>query len=144
MGNFIEILQDLLAENNLSLRQLGKETKIDHAQLSRYLQGRTMRIDVALRLAKYFDCSLDYLFGLDHNQNTVKYTTYDYDLTGFVDRYKALLAQNHISANQFAAKCYLNKSIVSHWNHGFKPKMDVLYLIAKELNGSIDDLIGRY
>ena len=144
MGNFIEILQDLLADNNLSLRQLGKETGINHGQLSRYLQGHTMRIDVALRLAKYFDCSLDYLFGLDHNKHTVKYTTYNYDLTGFVERYKALLVQNNISANQFSAKYYLNKSIVSHWNRGFKPKMDVLYLIAKELNGSIDDLIGRY
>jgi len=144
MENFVEILRDLLAENNLSLRKLEKETNINHSQLSRYLQGRTMRIDVALRLAKYFDCSLDYLFGLDNNKKTVKYTTYDYDLTGFVEKYKTLLARNSISANQFSAKYYLNKSIVSHWNSGFKPKMDVLYLIAKELNGSIDDLVGRY
>lgn len=144
MGKFVEILRDLLIENNLSLRQLEKATGINHSQLSRYLQGRTMRIEVALRLATYFNCSLDYLFGLDQNRQTAKYTTANYDLTGFVDKYKALLAQNNLSANQFAAKYYLNKSIVSHWHHGFKPKMDVLYLIAKELGGSIDELIGRY
>ena len=37
-----------------------------------------------------------------------------------------------------------DESIVRHWKSGSIPRLDIIYYIAKNLNGSIDDLIGRF
>ena len=37
-----------------------------------------------------------------------------------------------------------DESIIRHWKSGSIPRLDIIYYIAKNLNGSIDDLIGRY
>lgn len=144
MENFTVILKDLIDESELSLRQLAKVSGVSSGQYSRYLAGRSMTIEVGLRIAKYFDCSLDYLFGLDKDKNSNRYKTYEYNLNGIVDKYHKLLERNKVSGRQFAKENYISKTIVSNWKSGKKPKLDVLYLIAKELGGSIDELIGRY
>lgn len=41
-------------------------------QYSKYLKGSVPTIDVAMEIAKYFDCSLDYLFGLSNTMESKK------------------------------------------------------------------------
>ena len=75
MEEFREILKDLIMETGMSLRQLEKESGVSAMQFSRYLRGAIPTIEVVLRIAKYFNCSVDFLFGLDSEKNTKKYTT---------------------------------------------------------------------
>ena len=37
-----------------------------------------------------------------------------------------------------------DESIIRHWKVGSVPRLDIIYYIAKNLGGSIDELIGRY
>ena len=144
MDEFREILKDLILEKGCSLRKLAKDSGVSAMQYSRYLRGSIPTIAIVLKIGQYFDCSLDYLFGLSIEKNKDKYKTYDYDIFQFVDRYLKLLDENNTTHYKFSKNNLLNESIIRHWKAGRTPRLDVVYVIAKKLGGSMDELIGRY
>lgn len=144
MEIFTENLKDLINESNKSLRQLAIESGVSAMQYSRYLNGSIPTIDITLKIAKFFDCSLDYLFGLSNEKESKKYTTYNYDISQFLINYVKLLGQNGLTHYKFIKTIGYDESIIRHWKSGSTPRLDIIYYIAKNLDGSIDDLIGRY
>ena len=144
MEIFIDNLQALIAETGKSLRQLAKESNVSAMQYSRYLNGSIPTIAISIKIAKFFDCSLDYLFGLCENKNNKKYKTFNYDIKKFLENYNSLLKENNITHFKFIKNSEFDESIIRHWKSGSFPRLDIIYYIAKNLNGSIDDLIGRY
>ncbi len=64
MEKFVDILNDLIIDKGLSLRKLAEESHISANQYSKYLKGTIPTIPVAIRLADYFNHSVDFLFGL--------------------------------------------------------------------------------
>lgn len=144
MEIFTENLKDLKNESNKSLRQLAAESGVSAMQYSRYLNGSIPTIDIILKIAKFFDCSLDYLFGLSNERKVKKYTTYNYDISQFLINYEKLLNQNGLIHYKFIKTIGYDESIIRHWKSGSTPRLDIIYYIAKNLDGSIDDLIGRY
>lgn len=143
METFREVLRDLVAESGLSLRALANASGVSATQYSRYLHDGIPTLPILLKIAVYFGCSLDYLFGLDEQRNRTQYRTAHYDLTGWLARYQRLLADNHTNHCQFAATQMFNRTIMTHWRRGKTPRLDMLYAIAKNLHGSIDELVGR-
>ena len=73
MENFNENLKYLIEDSGLSLRKLAKESGVSAMQFSRYLHGSIPTIDITLKIANYFNCSLDDLFSLDENKNSKNY-----------------------------------------------------------------------
>lgn len=144
MDIFRENLKDLIDETNLSLRQLEKVSGVSAMQYSRYLRNSIPTICVVLKIAKFFNCSIDYLFGLDNLRTTNKYKSYDYNISNFLPRYLELLKENNITHYKFAQKQSFNESIIRHWQEGKIPRLDIIYTIAIELGSSMDYLIGRY
>lgn len=143
MEDFKEILNELVSKTGLSLRDLAKVSGVSAMQYSRYLRGYIPTIKVTLKIAKYFDCSVDYLFGLDNKINNQKYKTYYYDISNFVCKYKKLLKANNTSNFKFAQHVFFDESALRRWEKGAEPRLDIIFTIAKELGGSMDDLIGR-
>lgn len=144
MQSFIDNLKDLILESNLSLRQLAQDSGVSAMQYSRYLNGSTPTVDTTLKIAKYFKCSLDYLFGLTDIKNYTNYKTYNSDMSKFINNYHKLLKENNITHYKFMRDSEFDESIIRHWALGSKPRLDVIYYIAKNLGGSIDELVGRY
>ena len=143
MDDFVEILKDLVEEAGLSLRQLARDSGVSVMQLSRYLNGSTPTIDVTLKLATYFNCSLDYLFGISHEKEENKYKSGEYDISKFLGNYQKLLKANNLTNYKFIRDGYFDESVIRHWKAGSKPRLNVVYFIAKSLGGSMDELIGR-
>lgn len=144
LETFSEILNDLVIDSGLSLRQIGINSGIDSAQYSRYLHGSYPSIPVALRIALYFDCTLDYLFGVEEKKGTGKYKTAEYDIPTFLKNYQELLRLNKTTHYQLAKKHGFSEAVIRGWKYyGKQPSMEMLVLIANELSGSIDELIGR-
>ena len=144
MEDFIDNLKDLITESNKSLRKLAEESGVSAMQYSRYLKGSIPTIEITIKIAKYFNCSLDYLFGLNNNKDVNKYKTYNFDISQFISNYQKLLMQNNITHFQFIKNSGFDESVIRHWKSGSIPRLDIVYYIAKNLGGSIDDLIGRY
>lgn len=139
MKIFVENLNDLIMESGKSLRQLEKESGVSAMQYSRYLKGSIPTIDITLKIARYFDVSLDYLFGLSDKKVTTKH---NFEMSNFLDNYNKLLKENNTTHYKFMKDSPFDESIIRHWKNGSTPRLDVVYYIAKNLNGSIDDLIS--
>ena len=139
MEKFCEVLKDLVIESNLSLRTIAIESGIAHSQLSRYLKSTIPTVEISIKLAKYFDCTLDYLFGLSYNKG--KFCNH-YDISKFLDRYLNILNQNGITHWKFSQLNNLSESNIRKWKNGKIPKMETLITIAQKLDTSIDYLLG--
>lgn len=144
MENFIESLNDLILETGKSLRQLADESGVSAMQYSRYLRGSIPTISITMKIAKYFNCSLDFMFNLCEKRNYPEYKTYDYDISKFVFNYEKLLQENKTTHYKFIKTGGFDESLIRHWKKGSVPIMDIVYFIAKSLNGSMDNLVGRY
>ena len=62
MEQFRENLKDLIVETNLSLRKLEKVSGVSAMQYSRYLKDSIPTIDVVLKIAKFFNMSIEEIF----------------------------------------------------------------------------------
>ena len=72
MPMFKNILRDLRSDENLSVMQLSKETKISPFKLAGYELGLILPKDTdeLEPLAKFFNVSVNLLLGIDCNPNT--------------------------------------------------------------------------
>ncbi len=140
MNNFAIILEELIFEKGLSLRKLELDSGISAVNFSKYLRGSYPTIELAFRLAKYFDCSLDYLFGLTDKRKIKDFTKYD--ISVFVPRYLKALSDSGISHWRFSKKYGLSESNLRHWKSGDNPSIESLIIIANNLPVTIDYLIG--
>lgn len=141
MYKFCDVLKDLITESGMSLREIEKDSLVASSQLSRYLKSTMPSLKVANRLCNYFNCSLDYLFGLSDVKG-VK-ANVNFDTSQFIERYLQVLKQNGISHYKFAQKYFISEACLRHWRKGEIPKLETLVIIAEKLGTSIDYLVGN-
>ena len=66
MNKFAERLKDLREERNITQYELAKQTGISAACINRWEKTlRLPNIDSIIILCKFFNCSADYLIGLE-------------------------------------------------------------------------------
>ena len=140
MFSFSEILKDLILENGKSLRNIGLESGIPHSQLSRYIRNTIPKVEVSIKLAKYFNCTLDYLFGLTDERKRFENK---YDFSKFISRYQKLLEENNTTHWKFSHQVNISESSIRQWKKGQIPKMETIIIIAENLSTSIDYLLGK-
>ena len=141
MEDFKDRLKELIEESGLTLRQLSSKIQISTSQLSRYLNGTIPTLTVAVKIANYFNCSLDFLFGISEKLNGNFKETFD--IEKFIDRYQDLLIKSNTTHYKFCQKYTLSESSLRHWKSGNIPSLENLIFIANTLLSSLDYLVGR-
>ena len=140
--DFIETLNELMLENNVNMQDISKITKIEDSILYDYMHGALPNVKHSVELANYFDCSLNFLFGLDEQPKQMNFKK-TYDIKLFSERYDKLLKENKITHYALSKTIKLNYSSHYAWQHGSIPSLYSLILIAKYFDVSIDYLVGR-
>lgn len=140
--NFSQRFTDLLEEEMTTAKQLGVKLGIDHTSIYLYLQGSIPNVKNAVKLANYYNCTLNYLFGLDYYPN--EYTFFKtYNSTLFFERYTGLLKLRKVSHYKICKDCGIGNSSFIRWKDGREPKLETLIKISDYLKCNIDYLIGR-
>lgn len=142
MIDFSTSFRDIIIEKGTSVQEISKKIGIDDSVLYDYLHGATPNVDFAVKLANYFDCSINYLMGIDKSPNQIIFKN-SYNITLFSDRYDNLLKENNVTHYKLYREKRLNYSSHYSWQHGAIPSMKSLYIIAEYFDVSIDYLIGR-
>lgn len=138
---FAERLSWLMFERKISSVQLTSVLGCGHATINRYLKGyRLPKTDFVVRLADYFQCTTDYLLGLDEESY---YTTFQ-NCPPFNTRFKSVLDEHKMTAQQLHELTQIPLSAIYYWLAGdYSPTIDKVVAIAETLNCSVDYLLGR-
>ena len=140
--SFVDVLKELILENNTNIQEISKKTQIDDSILYDYMHGSIPNIKYAMVLANHFNCSLNYLMGIDREPNSFKFKS-EYDISLFSNRYDELLKKNKVAHYKICREKGLNYSSHYAWQHGAIPSMNSLIIIANYFGVSIDYLVGR-
>ena len=111
LSNFAENLNDLILDNNLRIK-----------------------------IADYFECSIDYLLGLEETNDLKFSQTPPFDRT-----FGKLLEDKNLTRYQLNKHTKISNSRIDDWYHGRRlPSIDNLIILAKYFDCSIDTLLARY
>ena len=141
MSDFAKTLKELINEKQKTLLEIEKDTGIFHSNLSEFLSGKhTPSYKNFVTLLYYFDCSADYLLGLDEFPTSEPL----HKVLPFGQRLREVLAEHRVSQVKLHKTIGGSSSAIFKWLNGISfPSVDRLTAIANCLDCSVDYLIGR-
>lgn len=139
---FTGIFTDLFEETELTKTKFANQLQIGHQKIQHYLDGEIPSPKTIAKICDYFGCSIDYITGLSNEFNYKNCKT-GYDKNCFMAEYQNLLKLNSTNHFTLSKKGIVNESSLGYWKKGHLPQFEVIYMIAAELGGSIDKMLGR-
>lgn len=141
LSNFAESLSELLLLNNISPSALAKTLGCGKGTISRYQSAQKMpSLTMLLRMADYFQCSTDYLLGLE----TELYTRNFKPCPPFQERLSIFCKELKVTKYQIEHKAKIAQSAIYKWQNGTgEPAVDSLIKISEAFNCSVDFILGR-
>lgn len=141
MSNFVERLSELIWENEKNAKTLGEELGCGNSTISHYLTDRHLpTVEMAVKLADYFKCSVDFLIGIkDEGENVVCKPC-----PPFCERLPALCKELKTSRYAIEKKTGISESCLRYWSQGkTTPSLLNIVKIAEKYNVSVDFVLGR-
>ena len=139
MNNFQERLKELLEENSLNRLQLAKAISVSSTTINGYFNNNYYpQIEIAIKMASYFNCSLDYLFGLSEEK-----INNDKSNNSFITNFHNLIKLNKLSIAGTLKALQMSEYNYYRWKKGMFPKTSNLIEIAQFFDVSIDFLVGK-
>lgn len=141
LSKFSERLSELMFDEHYNGLTLSQKLGCGYNTIYRYLQGeRTPNVEMLIKLADFFKCSVDYLIGLEEENFTCKFNEFH----SFQESFAKLLHKEGITQYQLEKKTKISHSTMGYWKSGRKkPTIDNIIKIANALNCSIDYVLGR-
>lgn len=145
MNDFQERLQELLEERSLSRFQLAETLNITSTTINGYFNKNYYpAIDIALKFSKYFNCSLDYLFGLSNERHTKYHVRVDDVLINFNRNFKQLIKENNLTVAKAMRELGMSEYNYYRWQAGKFPKTYNLLTIAQTFEVGLDWLLSEH
>ena len=139
---FKEVLNDLLIEHKLSRLQLAKQIGITSTTINDYFNKNYYpRIDIAVKMSNFFNCSLDYLFGFTTTKNLKHNYSSQNFIKNFINKFNILIKDNNSSIAKTMKVLNMSETNYYRWKSGKFPKTINLLQIAKYFNVSLDYLL---
>ena len=141
MSKLVNRLTEYVKEGNWTLTAIEERTNIKHSNLSEYLSDKHLpSYENLLALLDLFNCSADYLLGLDeiHTEEPL------HPALPFGVRLRQVMKEQKVSQGKLIKEMKISSSTLFNWLKGNTlPSTDRLIRIAVYLDCSIDYLIGR-
>ena len=143
MMNFVERVRFLSNMYDYSQTDIANGTGISKNQISKYVSGIYLpTLKNALKLSKFFDCSLDYLFGIENIPNKYNAPLGEPIFDIFLERLEKLTLDNSLLS--ICKEFNLTRNSFYEWKYKRTfPTMENLIKLALAFNVSIEFLIGR-
>ncbi len=146
MDNSIEMfrisLNDILSVRDLDTVGFAKAFGIDPSIVRRWRnKGIDVRLKTLIKLADYFECSIEYLCGKTQEYNEFKSKK---EYTNFGKRLRLIMTQLKLRPFQLFNDTKIIPSKYYYWLNGGEPSLTSLEMLADYLNVTLDYLVGRH
>ena len=135
MSVFAEQLKTLRKINGLTQKELAENVGVQQGAINKWESKQTEpNIEKLVKLADYFDVSLDYLMG-----GKMKNITEEFSLC-----LKKIRMKRKLSQKQIAEELKISQQQYSNWEGGIiTPNAETLVRLADYFDVSVDYLLGR-
>lgn len=138
---FAERLSELIFDGKIVARDLAKEIGIGKTTVYEYLSGTKMpTLANLIKLADRFDCSTDFLLGLEPERYELVFKP----CKPFCERFQEVLEHFHLSRYKLEQMTGIAESALYYWAKGLKtPSVENVLLVCETLDCRVDFFIGR-
>lgn len=139
--SFRNSLSEIIEERNINIVELAKGISADPSTLHRWFnRSSDIKLKTLLKLADYFECSIEYLCGKTHEYKSIEPIV----CKKFGIRIKEVINEYNLIPYKFLNQAGITPSRYYYWLSGGEPMLTALNDIALHLGITIDKLIGRY
>lgn len=150
LGIFAERLKDLMELEGTSIRALSMKINADRKSVRHWLQGKHFpRCDAFVRLAAYFQVSVDYLVGLDDGFPCVQSRlTGELDIrelrANFLANLTRYMREKKMTRYALSKALQIDQKPITNWlfKNGM-PEIGTLIKIAQLMNCTLAALLSR-
>lgn len=141
LSNFGERLSELIFDAGLTPAQLNRELNCGSATIHHYISGRHVpSVEMAVRLADYFGCSVDYLLGITEENTTRTFQS----CPPFGERLVFLCKYYQVSRYHLQKVTNISESVMRYWINGkTTPSLVNVLKLADAFHCSVDFVLGR-
>jgi len=143
VSKFAESLKDLMYDKQLTVEKLSNDIEMSGGGIYAWLTGKSKylpSITSLLTLADYFNCSVDYLVGIEQ----INYPPKPKPHPNFSSWFRQAIEAKGYNLNKLQNATKIHTGNFYKWiNNNGEPSLDSLVRIAKVLDCSIDYLLGR-
>lgn len=145
---FAERLKELMQSEQISRRALSVKTGLQRKSILNWLEGKYFpRYDALIKLADFFNVSVDYLLGIsEFNESKVvlsKCRLEDISLR-FLEILCTFMKEKGYTKYRLAKSLCIGQTTLNRWFVlGSMPEMATLIKISFLMNESVDYLLGR-
>jgi len=140
MATFSERISDLMLEKEIKSHELATIVGVDTTSVNSWKRGKfQMFLSNAIKLADFFECSLDYLVGRSDDVNEVSAK----QCSPFYSRFIAVVEECGYSTYRLRKESPIKGAHLNKWKKGTDPLMATLIIAAEFLGVTLDYLIGR-
>ena len=141
LANFVERLSELMFEQGYNPPRLAEKIGCKRNTINRYLEGTfAPSLSAAIKLADCFNCSLDFLLGLDNENRAENFL----QCPPFCERLEFLFGKYGTTKAELKREKNIPESAIYNWLRGdTTPSTDNAVLIAEFFGCSVDYLVGR-
>lgn len=141
MPKFVENLNYLISEKEITCKRLSEEIGIREPTICRYRNGiNTPSLTNFIKFADYFNCSVDYLIGIEEEKFNQNFKP----CPPISERMAALPEVFKMSAYKFCRKVEIPETSFYEWKNGSsEPSIYSILKIAKHFEHSVDFILGR-
>lgn len=137
---FQKRINELVLETDLKKVDLAKAGNFDYRSLSNAIvYGIIPTTSTLIKIADYFKVSMDYLLGRTEKNDYIESSNETFQV-----RFVKLCEQKGVTHYKVSKDCFFDKSNISRWlAKGYLPTLEILDMITKYFNVSIDYILGR-
>ena len=141
LSNFSERLSELILERELSALAFSKELGCSDNTILHYLKGTQLpTAEMAVKLADYFNCTVDFLLGITDENKSTKFKP----CPPFSERLPVFCKECNTTRYKIQQKTGISESNLRYWAQGkTKPSILGIVRIAEKFDVSIDFVLGR-
>lgn len=140
LSDFSERLTELMFDNNLTTDGLGTAVGVNGSSVRRWKKSkRNISLYYALKLAEYFNCSLDFLVG--RSGNKLDFIPQPYP--PFYERLRQVMEERGVTWYRIVKDGVVSDNNLSTWKNGSSPYLQSVIEIANYFGYTLDFFIGR-
>lgn len=137
----VERIKELMFDHNKTVNDLSSDLNIEASLIYRCLRGEGLLQTIYLfKIADYFSCSLDFLFGLEDELYSIHLLQYPQ----FGDRLIQIYNEKGLTEYRVMKDTKISRARLHDWRCNLRlPTPENLIILAKYFDCSLDYLTGR-